>query len=73
MIFAGKINEIPEFYIARKMPEFYMIIAPILHDNCPKTIFSRILGGTCPLPPSHVPMNTSDQVMSYQNVRRELI
>ena len=41
----------PEFYmiLARKIikiPEFYMIFCPknarILHNNCPKNIFSRI-------------------------------
>jgi len=46
MIFARKINKIPEFYIifARKIPEFYIIIA--------RKIFSPILGGHVPpLPP----------------------
>jgi len=41
-----------------KLPEFYMILpenARILHNNCPKNIFSRILGGTCP-PPCPTPM-----------------
>jgi len=44
-IFARKIYKIPEFYMifARKMPEFYIKIA--------RKIFSRNLGGTCPLPP----------------------
>jgi len=40
MIFARKINKIPEFYMiffARKLPEFYIIIA--------RKIFSWILGG----------------------------
>jgi len=45
IIFARKINKIPQFYMifARKMPEFYIKISP-------KKVFSRILGGTCPLP-----------------------
>ena len=40
MIFARKIYKIPEFYMifARKN-------ARILHNNCPKNISSRILGG----------------------------
>jgi len=39
MIFARKINTIPEFYMifARKMPDFF-------YNNCQKNIFSRILG-----------------------------
>jgi len=58
MILARKIIKILEFFMifARKIykiPEVYMILARknarILH-NCPKNIFSRILGGTCPLP-----------------------
>jgi len=46
MIFAGKINKIHQFNMifARKMPEFYIKIAP-------KNLFSRILGGTCPPAP----------------------
>ena len=47
MIFARKIYKIPEFYtiFARKN-------ARILPNNCPKNIFSRILGGgTCPPAP----------------------
>ena len=55
MIFARKINKIPEFYttFARKMPEFYIIIA--------LKYFSRFFfggGGTCPLinPLSPTPM-----------------
>jgi len=39
MIFARKIY---------KIPEFYMIFARILHKNCPKNNFPRILGGMCP-------------------------
>ena len=46
MIFARKVNTISEFHMifARKMPEFYVIIA--------RKIFFRKFGGrTCPLPP----------------------
>jgi len=50
MIFARKINKIPEFYtmFARKLPEFYIIMAP-------KNIFAEFEGGgarapLCPLP-----------------------
>jgi len=51
MIFARKINEIPEFYIFAKIAEFYTIIAP--------KIFFPNLGCMChPLPcaPSPKPM-----------------
>jgi len=50
MIFARKMNKIPEFYTIfdRKMLELYIIIG--------RKIFSRILGGTCP-PPSPTPIN----------------
>jgi len=46
MIFARKINKIPEFHtmFARKN-------ARILHDNCLKNIFPRFLGGTGALLP----------------------
>ena len=52
MIFAIKINKIPEFYtiFARKMHEFYIIILP---DFFP--IFLRG-GGKCPLAPSPTPI-----------------
>ena len=48
MIFARKMNKIPVFYMvfARKVPEFYIKLS----------VFSRIIGGTCPLPPSPMPM-----------------
>ena len=47
MIFARKMNKIPEFYTIfdRKMLELYIIIG--------RKIFSRILGGTCPPPVSY--------------------
>ena len=50
MIFARKINKIPEFYtiFVRKIPEFYIMIAPkIFFPNF------RGEGGTCP-PCPHV-------------------
>jgi len=43
MIFARKIYKIPEFYMI-----FAPKSAPILCNNCPKNMFSRILGGTYP-------------------------
>jgi len=43
MIFAQKINKIPEF-----LHDFYPKNARILHNNCPKNIFPEFLGGTCP-------------------------
>jgi len=50
MMFAGKINKIPDFYMIHarkinKMPEFYMIFD--------RKIFSPFWGegGKCPLPP----------------------
>jgi len=54
MIFAQKINKIPEFYtiVVRKMPKFYM----------PKKYFSRFffgggeVGMCSPCPPSPMPM-----------------
>ena len=54
-----KIIRIPKFFLIfarkiNKIPEFYMIFAQnawILHNNCPKNIFSRILGAHSPLPP----------------------
>jgi len=60
VIFARKINNIPEFYIifAPKMPDFYMIVA--------QQIFSRFFGrfgvgvGTrAPCPTSPTPMPKS--------------
>jgi len=47
MIFARKIDKIPEFYtiFARKMPVFYIITA--------RKIFFKILGGTS----SHAPVS----------------
>jgi len=49
MIFARKINKIPQFYMifARKMPKFYIIIA--------RKIFSRILGARAPCFPVSSP------------------
>jgi len=46
MIFARKINKIPEFYtiFARKMPEFYIIIAR-------KIFFPNLGGGGGNVPP----------------------
>ena len=53
MIFARKINTVPEFYVilARKMPEFYMIIGR-------KIFFLNFWGHVPPYPPppSHTPM-----------------
>ena len=51
MIFARKINKIPEFFMifARKMPEFYIIIAR-------KIFFSNFRGTRAPVPPSPMPM-----------------
>jgi len=45
MIFARKINKIPEFYtiFARKMPEFFIIIAR-------KIFFPNFRGARAPLP-----------------------
>ena len=50
IIFARKVNKIPEFYtiFARKLPEFYIIIA--------RKIFFQNFGGTCPITPSPTPM-----------------
>jgi len=54
MIFARKINKIPEFYMifARKMPEFYIIIAR-------KIFFPNFL--KCPLPPTPMFMSLKAQ------------
>ena len=45
MIFAGKINKIPEYYMifARKMPKFYIKIAR-------KIFFSKFWGSHAPCP-----------------------
>ena len=49
MVFAPKINKIPEFYMifARNMPEIYTIIARKIYF--PELCF--FLGGTCPSAP----------------------
>jgi len=52
MIFAGKIYKISEFYII-----FAGKNSRILRNNCPKNIFSRILGGHV-LPPPGLPSPT---------------
>ena len=69
MILARKMSKIPEFfkYFSEKLtkfqnnkiPKFYMIFlpekCPILHNNCPKNTFSRILGGGARAP--HLPLS----------------
>jgi len=54
MIFAGKISKIPEFHTI-----FFPKNARILHNNCLKNIFSRILGASGHLPS---PQGRSDGV-----------
>jgi len=46
MIFAGKIDKIPEFY----MMIFARKNARILHNNCPKNIFPDFWGARAPCP-----------------------
>ena len=65
MILPEKLAKYPNFVLfaqkINKIPEFYIIFARILHNNCPKNIFPRLFwggggGGTCPLPPSAMAM-----------------
>ena len=53
MIFARKINKIPEFYMifARKVPKFYTVIAQ-------KILFRNFLGARAPQSPSPLPSHT---------------
>ena len=62
MILARKISKILEFFKItfslkiNKIPEFTWFLlknARILHNNCPKNILSRILGGHVPHPLPH--------------------
>jgi len=64
-IFARKIcmknNKMPKFYMifGRNMPEFFIIIA--------RKIFSRILGGNVPLPPSPAPMGPTSSTLCLRS------
>jgi len=73
MILVRKLSKYPNFYdicpknlqnsrishhLARQMPEFYVIIA--------REIFSRILGGTCSLPPPPVSYAYAKEYSLYQ-------
>ena len=70
-IYPKKINKIPEFYMifARKN-------ARILHNNCPKKIFSRFFfgGGAHALPaPVYTPMITPPHLKRFATVQCEII
>jgi len=63
MIFARKIDKIPEFYMifARKMPEFYILIAI-------KIFFPNFRGHVPSLPPVSYTYDKSTDILSSINI-----